>query len=447
MILSIARSVTKMFREFVGHGLMGNVMALLGVQFFRKILPLITIPYLARVLGPGGWGLVAIFQSLAMCMELVIEFGFQLSATREVARRRHGDGRLAEVFAGVVGAQAVIAVCVVAVIFVARPWVPVLRDHPSLLASAILWAVAEGFNPTWYFLGLERMKIVATLEVCSKSAAAIAMFALVHSPKDAGIVLALQAIAPLLSIAGALWIVYRDLPFCLPTRILIREALVAGWPMFVMRSAESLYTLANAFLLGLFAGPAVVGYFAGPEKISRALFGLLNPVRETLYPRISKLVHTAPAEAARLARIGMLITGAGGLIMGAVVYVSAPFLIKILLGTQFEPAVTVLRILAILPPVIAVAQAVGMHWLLPLGREKVVTRTIIIGAALNLLLVLWLVPKHAQIGMAWAVICTESFVATCLLYAALTDRDHRMPLRAPLPVEAELERDLETSVV
>jgi PST family polysaccharide transporter len=439
-------AVQRMFREFVGQGLMGNVLALLSVQFFRKVLPLITIPYLARVLGPSGWGLVAIFQSLAMCAELVIEFGFQLSATREVARRRHITGRLAEVFAGVLGAQCLLAIAVVAAIFVCRPWVPVLRDHPSLLASAILWAVAEGFNPIWYFLGLERMKTVATLEICSKSAAAIAMFALVHAPKDAGIVLALQAIAPMLSIVASLWIVYSDLPFRMPNAVLIREALSAGWPMFIMRSAESLYTLANAFLLGLFAGPAVVGYFAGPEKISRALFGLFNPIRETLYPRISKLVHTSPDQASRLARIGMVITGCGGLFMGAVVFLGAPFLIKVLLGAQFAPAVTVLRILAILPPVIAVTQAVGMHWLLPLGREYVVTRTIVVAAVLNLILVFALVPLHAQIGMAWAVICTESFVAICLLYAAFTDRDHRMPLWAPAS-QPPVEMDCETTVV
>ena len=72
-------------RELVGEGLLQNAMALWTVQFFRKTIPLITIPYLARVLGPEGWGLVAIFQSLAACLALLMEFGFELSATRQVA--------------------------------------------------------------------------------------------------------------------------------------------------------------------------------------------------------------------------------------------------------------------------------------------------------------------------------------------------------------------------
>ena len=428
----------KMFREFVQQGLIGNVLALMSVQFFRKILPLITIPYLARVLGPGGWGLVAIFQSLAMCTVLVIEFGFQLSATRMVARCRQSKTRLSEVFAGVVGAQVLLCVCAVAGIVLLGLMVPILRDHPAMLAACLLWSVAEGFNPVWYFLGMERMRAVATLEICSKSAAALAMFALVRSPRDAGMVLALQAIAPMLSIIAAVVIVSRDIRFQLPSRALVREALTAGWPMFAMRSAESLYTLANAFLLGLFAGPTVVAYFAGPEKISRSLFGLLNPVRETLYPRISKLVHTSPDQAARLARIGITVSALGGLIMGGLVFAFAPMLVRIVLGTQFAPAVTVLRILAALPPIISVMQSVGMQWLLPLGREGAVTRTILIAGVFNIALACLLVPAHGAVGMAWAVLCSETFVCLAVLYLAMTDREHRMPFRRRVEIVPEL---------
>jgi PST family polysaccharide transporter len=62
--------------------------------------------------------------------------------------------------------------------------------------------------------------------------------------------------------------------------------------MLVFRSGESLYGVGNAFLLGLFAPPTLVGYFASAEKLSRAAFGLLNPIRETLYPRISRIIFS-----------------------------------------------------------------------------------------------------------------------------------------------------------
>ena len=73
---------------------MQNAAALYGVQFVRKLLPLVIIPYLARTLGPAGWGVVAFTQSIAEFMVLVIEFGFNLSATREIARNRESKRRL-----------------------------------------------------------------------------------------------------------------------------------------------------------------------------------------------------------------------------------------------------------------------------------------------------------------------------------------------------------------
>src|SRR5258706_3396286 len=81
--------------------------------------------------------------------------------------------------------------------------------------------------------------------------------------------------------------------------------------MFLFCSAATLYTMGNAFILGLFAAPAVVGYFAAAEKISRAVFGLFDPVRESLYPRLSHLVRESPQQAKRLARWGVAGGGSG----------------------------------------------------------------------------------------------------------------------------------------
>jgi polysaccharide transporter, PST family len=423
---TLARAMrNKALPEAAGEGLLKNVLTLTSVQFFRKILPLITIPYLARVLGPASWGLVAIFQSLAMCTVIVIEFGFQLYATRQVARCRHSENLLADVFVGVLGAQGLLALGAALVVAIVAPFVTVLRDHPAFVVSALLWSIAEGVNPIWYFVAMERMKAAAVIEICSKTAAAAAIFILVHSANDAGIVMAVQAIAPILSIVGALRLVRRDIPFRVPSVRLIRQALRGGWSMFIMRGAESLYTLANAFLLGLLAGPVAASYFAGPEKVSRALLGWLNPVRDALYPRLSKLVHTSFDQAARLARTGIAVTILGGMCMGLLVFLSAPLLVHILLGPQFEPAVQVLRMLAILPPLTSVTQSIGLLWLLPLGHERVVSRAIVATGILNVCLAFLLVPKHGYIGMAWAVLCSEAFACVCVVCAAVALRHHR----------------------
>ncbi|MBV9406790.1 MAG: flippase [Acidobacteriaceae bacterium] len=422
-----ANRLRQTVRELLREGLMQNALALWCVQGLRKTLPLILLPYLARVLGPSGWGLVAVFQSFAASIVLFIEFGFGLSGTREVARSRNSKAHLSELFAGVVGAQAVLGICVAASIACVRFWVPVLNKNPLLVCIAVVIALAEGCNPTWFFVGVERMGIIAALEISSKTVATLLIFAFVRSANDVWLALALQGSAPVLSLTVSLCLIYRNVPFRLPSKRLVKKALSAAWSMFLIRSAQSLYTMGNAFLLGMFAGPTIAGYFAGPEKISRALSGLFNPIRETLYPRLSKLIHASPLQAARLARLGLIITSTGGLVIGLTIFFSAPLIIRILLGQQFGQAVPVLRVFSILPPLIAITQSIGVQWLLPLGKERLIGRIVLLAGVLNLFLAMLLVPRFAEIGMAWAVVSAETFVCLAVVCAGAMDRTRRFP--------------------
>lgn len=202
--------------------------------------------------------------------------------------------------------------------------------------------------------------------------------------------------------------------------------------MFLFRSAESLYGVGNAFLLGLFASPVQVGYFASAEKISRAIFGLLNPIRESLYPRLSSIAHDSPESARKLARTGMIVMIGGGVVLGATVFVFAPALIGLLMGQAFGPAVTVLRILSVLPVLLSITHSAGLQWLLPLGRDSEVNRIIVCAGVVNVILAVILAPNFAHLGMAWAVVSAESFVAINMLRVALRQTQlFRKPAASP----------------
>jgi PST family polysaccharide transporter len=412
-----------------------NAAALYGVQISRKLAPLIIIPYLARTLGPAGWGVMAFAQSLGEFIVLIIEFGFNLSATREIARNRDSKQICGEIMAGVLGAQIVLAFAVIGLALIASHWISLLDDNRRLLGAGLFYAVAQGFMPLWFYQGLERMRLAAGLEITGKLLGLAAILMLVRSPEDGWLALLIQGLAPAVSTLAGIAMAYRAIPICVPTRSLIGDAFRLGWPMFVFRSGESLYGVGNSFLLGLFAPPAVVGYFASAEKISKAVFGLLNPVREALYPRLSNLARQASADATRLAHIGAIVMIAGGWALGAGVFVFAPLLVHILMGPGFAPAVTVLRILAALPPILSVTYSVGLQWLLPLGRDGDVNRIILTAGALNLALAVLLAPHFAHLGMAWAVVSAEAFVCFSMVRVVVRStslfRDPVFPVTLP----------------
>lgn len=409
------RTLRETFSKLRRSTIARNSAALYGVQVCRKVFPLITIPYLTRTLTAGGWGAVAFVLSLSELVALVIEFGFNLSATREISQKRDQKNACGEVMAGVLGAQAVLACAGIAAALLLAPHIALLRTHHNMLLAGLIYAVAQGATPLWFFQGLERMRLAAAFEVTAKSVMLAGVFYFVKGPQDGWKVIALQAAASGFSTVSGIALALGSFAPTRPTRPLVAGAIRRGWPMFVFRSAESLYGVGNSFLLGLFAAPVVVGYFAAAEKISKAVFGLLNPVREALYPRLAYLAASAQDKAAKLARIGIAVMTAAGGALAVCVAAFAPWLINLFGGHEFQPAVPILRILAALPLVLSITYSVGLQWLLPLGRDRDVNRVILRGGALNLAASFLLAPPFGALGMAASVVASELFVCVSLV--------------------------------
>lgn len=400
--------------KLIRHNLVQNAISLSGVQIASYVIPLVTIPYLARVLGAAGWGLVAFAQAFGSYLALVGEYGFALSGTREIARHRGDLGRLTEVVAGVLGAKVLLAGGSVGVGFLALWLVPVFHHHPLLLWCSVFWAVAQAFSMMWFFLGLEQVRLAAWLDIAAKAVSTIAIFFVVRHPGDEWRVLALQGLGFFLSFVVCTWLAYRTVPFQLPSWRSTSESIRMGWTMFLYRSSVSLYTAGNAFILGLFVAPNFVGYYAGAEKIGKALVSLLNPITQTLYPRLSYLVHKNIGRAASLLKVILVAMGVGGAIAGACVFYGAPVLVRVILGAGFGPSEPVLRIFAWLPLVIGVGAVFGVYWMLPLGMDRAFNIVIASAGVLNLVLATLLAPKAGPVGMAWAVMVSEVCVTVSM---------------------------------
>jgi PST family polysaccharide transporter len=414
--------LTRLFRQT----LFQNIMSLYGLQVFTYIVPLITIPYLARVLGAPGWGRLAFAQAFGGYLVLVMGFGFGLSATREVARYRDDRESLAAILSSVVAAKALLAIVSVGLALFVAGWISGFKHQSVLLWASIFWAVAQSFHPAWFFQGLERMRLVAVLDISAKGLATIGIFMLVRSADAGWKVLVLQGFFSLCSAAIAFALIYRNLPLRLPTRLAIWNTLRQGSSIFLLQGAVSFYTLGNAFILGLFAPSQFVGYYAGAEKISRASLSLLGPIGQAFYPRISHIAHRSRTEAAALARIGLFLSGIGGILLSLLVFVGAAPLVHLVLGPGFDATIPVLRILSLLPALVALNQVLGLQWMLPLGLDRSLS-TIVVGAGiLNVLLAVLLASRYGQIGMAWSVVTAETFVAVSI-YCVLRAR-HLHPL-------------------
>jgi PST family polysaccharide transporter len=410
------------------HTLARNLGALFGGHAVGLVVPLLVVPYLARVLRPEGWAPVLVAQALAAWLILLMEFGFDLSATRAVAQTRARPESVPDVVWGVQSAKLFLVPLTCAAFVLALLALPTLRAEPWLLGGTLTYALLRGLSPFWYFQGQERIRRAAGVEAATKALAALGCFLVVRVPGDGWRVIALQAVFAGISLAILTLWMSREVPMRRPSVALARGALSDSVRLFAFRASAGLYTQANALILTTLASASTVGFFGGAERIVRAAVNLLQPITQALFPRVSFLTSADPTAARRAVTRSLIGIGGFGGVLALATAIGAPLLVRVLLGPGYDAAIPVLRALSPLPLLVGVGTVLGLYWAIPFGFERAFLAIVLAAGLANLALAALLVPRLGALGMAAAVVLSEGLVATALSVLYLRRR-----ARGPVP--------------
>lgn len=406
----------------VGAPLLRNAGALFAGQAVGMLVPLVTVPYLARVLGPAGWGPVLAAQALGNWLVLVLEFGFELSGARAVSQARLTPEAVSDVVHGVQSAKTLLTLAVLPVALLAFFGIAEVRAHGALVGWALAFAVTRGFSPLWFFQGIERVQAAVAVDATTRALAALGVFWLVHAPEDGWRVIALQAVFGAVSLVLLTAWLGRHARIRAPRLDAAVRTLRQSWTVFACRAWSGLYIQANTLVLSALAAPVVVGFFGGAERIVRAAISMLQPLTQVLLPRVSFLQSSDPPAAEHTVRRALVGVGLLGLVMGLCATFGAPLLVHVLLGPGYEQAVPVLRLLGALPVLVAVNTVLGLYWALPFGRDRLFLGSIIAAGVTNLALAMLFVPRWGATGMALSATAAE-IVVLGVLGVAYVRRD------------------------
>jgi len=389
------------------------------VQFANYMAPLITLPYLFRVLGPAKFGLVELARVITVYFLFLTDYSFSLSATREISIRRNDPARVSEVFSAVLVLRFLLVVLSAAILSVVVWTVPKLRADWPVYYLSFVHVLGMWLFPVWLFQGLERMKHIATLNVAAKTLVIAGIFILVRNEED-------YLYVPLLQSSGAVVVGLAGLVIALstfgvrfrmpPTAVLKREFL-DGWHLFVSKMATTMYTTSNTVILGLFTDLTFVAYYAAGDKIVRAVQGLQLPLSQAIFPHIGRLAsqsrQAALAYAGKIARLVSVAT----LAMSACLFFAAPYITRAVQGQPSAEGTVVIRILSALPFIIGLSNIFGIQILVNFGREKTLTKVLLAAGVLNIALAIALVLPLQHVGVATAAVTAEAFVTVALFVA------------------------------
>jgi PST family polysaccharide transporter len=396
--------------------LVENFFSLSSLQATNYLLPLITVPYLVRILGPEKFGLIAFAQAFVQYFVIFTDYGFNLSTTRKISIYREDKEKLSQIFSSVIFIKTSFMIISFLILIALVFTIPKFKLDWSIYLFAFGMVIGSTFFPIWFFQGIERMKYIAFLNILARSIFTVAIFVFVKQEGDYTYVPAINSSGSIIAGILSLWIVWRNFKvrLKLPSVDDIVEELKDGWHVFISTIAVNLYTISNTFLLGLFTNNTIVGYYSAAERIIRAIRGLLIPVSQTVYPYISKLVKESEERALNFIRKMVRLVGSGSFLFSLIIFIFAKPIVNIVLGPQYQESIIVLRILAFLPFIIGLSNIFGVQTMLTFNMKQVFSKILILAGFLNVTLAIILAPIYKHIGISYAVLVTEIFVTVSM---------------------------------
>lgn len=400
-------------------GLVKNVFSIGIIQAANYVFPLLTLPYVTRILGPDRLGVINFAAAFVVYFVLLINFGFDFTATRAIAANRNNLEERSRIFNLVLLAKTLL-LAVSIVIFVVLLFVmPQFREEKATAIFSFLICFAWVVTPNWLFQGMQELTRVAVFNLAAKIIFTILIFVLIREKAD----YIWQPLAFSVSqiLVGVYSFQYAIKRYGISLyRVKTKEALALLWKeriIFFSSAVVNLYTTTNVVLLGFLQTAEQVGYYTAGWRLILIVQQLISvPISQALFPYIGSAFAQSREKGIDIVRqlfpIITVITIGSSLAL----YFLGPLVIHIIYGKAFEPAVPVFQTLAFIPLVIGWSNLLGIQTMINLKMDRPFFRITALGAAVSLALNFLLTTRMGFMGSAWSWLLTEMFITACMFF-------------------------------
>lgn len=382
------------------------------------IFPLITFPYASRILLPEGTGKVSFAVSLVSYFLMFAQLGIPTYGVRACAKVRDNKEELNRTAQELLIINLVMSAVSYAALFLAIAFVPKLQAERTLYLAVSLSIIFNTIGMEWLYKALEQYTYITVRSIAFKIVALIAMFAFVHTRDDYvayGVVTILAA-----SASGIFNFIHAHKYISLKPigGYHFKRHLKAVAIFFAMACASTIYTHMDTVMLGFLTTDADVGYYNAAVRIKSILVSIVTSLGAVLLPRASYYVeHKLMDEFRRISKkaINFVFLAAGPLLVYFVLFARQG--IYFLSGAAYEGSVLPMQIIMPTLLFIGLTNIMGIQVLVPMGKEKIVLYSEIVGAVVDVICNLILIPKYAAAGAAVSNLVAEAAVLLVQFFA------------------------------
>lgn len=382
------------------------------------LFPLITFPYISRILLPTGTGKVSFATSVVSYFALFAQLGIPTYGIRACAKVRDDRKALERTVQELFLINLIMSILAYIVLFLAIAFVPRMRQEKALFLIVGLTILFNAIGMEWLYKALEQYTYITVRSIIFKLIAVVAMFVLIHEQKDYVIYGGISILAASASNVFNFFHAHKYVSIKPVGSYNFRQHLKPIVIFFAMSCAATIYTNLDTVMLGFMTSDAEVGYYNAAVKIKSILVSVVTSLGVVLLPRASYYVECKLMD--KFCRITHVA-------LNFVILISVPLTVYFILfakegifflsGAEYEASIVPMQIIMPTLLFIGLTNIMGIQTLIPLGKEKVVLYSEIAGAVADLLLNVALIPSMASAGAAIGTVVAEGVVFAVQFWA------------------------------
>lgn len=395
-----------MKKSILKNVLVKNFLALSTIQIANIILPFITLPYLARVLGVSNYGVVFMVYSVMQLLFVLNDYGFNLSATKEVSNHRLDIRKVNEIFSSIISIKIVLLLITFLLLAILGFTVPIISEHREAYFLGFGMVIGQTFTPIWLFQGMERMKYITIVNLVSKLTFTILIFVVINSSEDYIFVPLLYSIGFTISGFVSIYLAKKEFGvyFTTPKWFQIKEQLNNSTQYFLSRASIAAYTSGNNFIVGIFLGEYYAGIFGVAEKLYMAMIVVYTPLSDAIYPF---MVKKRNIKLFKKIFIGVILVN---LAVITFTYFFSGEIVNIIFGDGYSESAELLKYFCFLALIIVPTIFIGYPLLGAFGYEKHANYSVVAGSFIHFLVLLIVYPYLTIQLMVLLLIFTQVIV-------------------------------------
>ena len=394
-------------------------------QILTMILPLITTPYISRVIGPEGVGIQSYTYSIANYFVLFAMLGINNHGNRSIAMIRDDKEKLNRTFSSIYSMQFIMSTIMILlyslyIMFIAK-------ENKIIFLIQAIYIISALLDINWFFFGIEQFKLTVIRNAIIKLFSVLSIFIFVKNSSDLYLYSLILSLGTLIG-QFVLWkYLKRYISFVKVSKKEILKQVKPILTLFVPVIAISIYKIMDKIMLGSMNSMIQVGYYENSEKIINIPLGVITALGTVMLPKMSNLYATGNEEQGNK-YIGLSLEFVMFISVGAMFGLIgvSPVFIPIFLGEKFIDCVNIVSIMAVTILFLAWANVIRTQYLIPKKKDKIYIVSTIIGAVVNLLINFLLIREYGAIGAGVGTIFAEASV--CIYQSIMIKKELNISL-------------------